>query len=413
MISFLHPGFLYAAFGVALGIIALHFIVTEQPRTGVLPTVRFFPDVKARATTLAIRLSDLALLAVRVLTVLLVGAAFAQPRLNPSRSTVARVVALDLSRNTRSLSEVANIAHDDLRSAAAVILFDSTAREIPAQGALDSLSVGTSGTGGRREAGRLSPALIASLRAAARVRERADSVEIVIVSPLLTEERDAGTLAIRSLWPGHIRVIRVNGSADSLSRAARESSTIEWADSVASGIWAARLHPDTIGAVSAGTTVLVYPFVRRWTLAAPLSGDDRVVARWMDGEPAVIERSVDGGCIRSVSIAFPILGDAILRPEFVRFREMLSGSCGGSRDMAPLPAEFVSALEGRAGLAPVSAIEPRVTRMTPPVPWLLAAALAMALLELVVRRRRRISEHDAGQKNSRTIQKDESVGRVA
>jgi hypothetical protein len=410
MISFLHPGFLYAAFGLALGIIGLHFIVTEQPRTGVLPTVRFFPDVAARATTIAFRLSDLALLAIRVLVVLLIGAAFAQPRLNPRRSTIARVVALDLSRNTRSLSEVANRARDDLRDAAAVVLFDSTAREIPAEGALDSLGVRTSGTGGRREAGRLSPALIASLRAAARVRETADSVEMVIVSPLLSEERDAGTLTIRNLWPGHIRVIRVSGVTDSPFRTRRERSTIEWADSVASGTWEPRARPDTIGAVSSGSSVLVYPFVRRWRLAAPPDAGGRIVARWMDGEPAIVERNTDDGCIRSVSIAFPTVGDAVLRTEFVRFRDLLGGPCGGNHDTAPLPEEFVSALEGRAGLAPVIAIEPRVTRMTPPVPWLLAGALAAALLEMLIRRRRRISQRDD---DTSTIRKQETVGRVA
>src|SRR5688500_1292427 len=36
--TFLAPGFLYAAFAVAAVIVGLHFIVTRQPRAGILPT---------------------------------------------------------------------------------------------------------------------------------------------------------------------------------------------------------------------------------------------------------------------------------------------------------------------------------------------------------------------------------------
>jgi hypothetical protein len=412
MISFLHPAFLYAAFGVAAGIIALHFIVTERPRVGVLPTVRFFPDVRARATTLTMRLSDLLLLAMRVLTALLVGAAFAQPKLSPRHSTIARVVALDISRNTRSLSEVANRARADLHTAAAVVLFDSTAREVRPDAAIDSLLANTSGTGGRRAAGRLSPALIASLRAAARVRENADSVEIVVVSPLAAEERDGATLTVRRLWPGHIRVTRVSAVSDSANPAEGKSS-IEWADSVPkNNVWVRRARPDTVGAVSAGSLVLINPFIRRWRLAAPLDPSTRVFAHWVDGEPAIIEQRAGSGCSRLVSISFPSAGDVMLRPEFIRFRELLASPCGGARDAAPLPREFVAALAGRAGLAPVGLIEPRVTRMTPPVPWLLAAALAMALLELLVRRKRRESQHAIKQRAATAVD-DLAVGRVA
>src|SRR4051812_12322988 len=50
MISFLHPGFLYAAAAASVVVVALHFLVAEQPRAGVLPTVRFFPDMDVRST---------------------------------------------------------------------------------------------------------------------------------------------------------------------------------------------------------------------------------------------------------------------------------------------------------------------------------------------------------------------------
>lgn len=356
MIAFLHPGFLYAALGVAAGIVALHFIVTEQPRTGVLSTVRFFPDVPARATTLTLRLSDLLLLSLRVLTVLLVGAAFAQPRINPQHRAVATVVAV-----ARNIPE-ADSALPYIRNAAAVVYFDSL----------------------------LSSALIQSLREASRVRERADSIELVVVSPLTTRQTDAATLAIRSQFPGRIRLVRV--SADT-TRAQPTAAEIQWADSSVSPLWIRRAAPDTVGAVATSTATLVYPFVRRWQLA---DNSANVIARWVDGEPAIVERVSAGTCVRSVSFSLPAIGDAILRPDFVRFRDALNQPCGGLAP-APVSADFFQALQGPANLAPASAIEPRVTRMTPLVPWLLAAALVVALVELIVRRRQRqaTAQHDA------------------
>ena len=110
MISFLHPGFLYAAGVAAAAVVALHFLVSEQPRAGVLPTVRFFPDVEVRSTALTVRLSDLLLLLIRVLTLMLIGAAFAQPQLKPSRSAILRIVALDVSRDVKGGSDMSDSA---------------------------------------------------------------------------------------------------------------------------------------------------------------------------------------------------------------------------------------------------------------------------------------------------------------
>lgn len=402
MISFLHPGFLYAAMGVAAGIVALHFLVTEQPKTGMLPTVRFFPDLPARATTLTLRLSDLLLLAMRVLTVLLVGAAFAQPRINATHRTVARIVAVDLSNGSKSLREVSDSALPyidigaSIGKAAAAVLFDSVAREVDVGQAVDSLRALADGATASRPAGSISPALIASLRAASRVRERVDSVEIVLVSPLITAERDAATLAIRSRFPGHIRVVRV--ASDTTRVDTEQRVRVEWADSAASTMWVRRERVDTVGAIGAklggATSVLVFPFERRWRLAAAASGAMRVVARWMDGEPAVVEVSAAGECVRSIGFALPSVGDVTLRSHFVRFSESLVKPCtpaGSAGDRTPLPAEFVRALQGPQQLAPAAAIAPRVTRMTPLVPWLLVAALLVALAELWVRRRQTIA----------------------
>jgi len=105
--SFLFPGFLVAAGLVSAAVVVLHFLVTQQPRSEDLPTVRFVPDVPARSTSVAIKPSDLLLLLVRVLTIMAIGAAFAQPQLKPKHQRVSRIVMADVSRATGNIKEVA------------------------------------------------------------------------------------------------------------------------------------------------------------------------------------------------------------------------------------------------------------------------------------------------------------------
>ncbi|MEP6905130.1 MAG: BatA domain-containing protein, partial [Gemmatimonadales bacterium] len=71
--TFLAPAFLWGAIAVAAGIVALHFIVTRQPRASVLPTARFVPDSPATAIVRDARPSDLLLMLLRVLVVLAAG----------------------------------------------------------------------------------------------------------------------------------------------------------------------------------------------------------------------------------------------------------------------------------------------------------------------------------------------------
>lgn len=383
MVTFLHPGFLYTAAGASAVVVALHFLVAEQPRAGVLPTVRFFPDVEVRSTTLAVSLSDLLLLLVRVLTLMLIGAAFAQPHLKPSRSAILRIVAVDVSRDVAKMDELRDSAKKYLAGSHAAILFDSTAAETTAKGATDSISVLYPVTGGRRR-GALSSALIVALRASSRMSERADSIELVLISPLASEEGDGATLAIRALWPGGITVVRVAAARDTLPRA--RAAAVEWADSSATSGWVVRAKPDTIGAVRFDGGVLVYPFIRRWKLA-PSDASERVTARWADGEPAMIERGSPAGCIRSISVPIPAAGDAILRPSFARFFARLSAPCISSADYSPLLPGVIAAIQGPAHLAPTSSIRPQAAHATPLVWWLLGGALLLALIELPLRTR--------------------------
>jgi hypothetical protein len=386
--TFLAPGFLIAAGAVSLGVVVLHFLITQQPRSELLPTVRFVPDVPARSTSLAIRPSDLFLLLLRVLAIMLIGAAFAQPQLTPSHQKVARLVVVDASRSVGNMAELADSAQQYAKGAAAVVLFDSVAHEVPQQAIADSINALASRSRSVRR-GSLSPALITALRAAARVRNSADSLDLIVVSPFANEERDAATSSLRALWPGHIHTVQVTTASDSTLMAGTDARVphIQWADSGATDLWKANPHPDTVGAVRAGDAVLVYPFVRRWVPAAPLDSNTRIYARWVDGTPAALEVLNGDRCTRSLSVSMPTEGDAILRPDFERFLNDLEQPCGTAHDFAPIPAAFMTAFQGPEKLAPTSAIKPPITKMTPLVPWLLAAALLLALIELFVRYR--------------------------
>ena len=383
MLSFLAPAFLVASGLVALGVVCLHFLSTRDPRLELLPTTRFVPDVAVQATAVTVRPSDWLLLLVRVTLVLFVGAALARPVITPARRPLARILAVDLSRAVGRSGEVMDSARRFLGGAEAMILFDSSAREVSG-GADDSLAAfAKAARRAAAERGSLSAALIEALRVAARLRDGVDSLELVIVSPFAVEERDAATAAIRGLWPGRVTVVHV---AAAVGSSRPDSVQVEWADSGASAFWSPRGTPDTIGAARAGDAVMVDPFVRGWRPAAAPDSLTRIFARWVDGEPAGFEQATPTGCVRSIAIPLPTVGDALLRPDFQRFLSGLTSLCGEPRNFAPLPAPFMASFRGEGPLAPAVAIIRRVERVTPLMSWLLGAGALLALFELVVLR---------------------------
>ena len=400
---FLAPAFLIAAGIIAAGVVALHFLSTREPDTELLPTVRFVPDVPVQATKVTVRFTDPWLLLLRVLLILLLGAALARPLIHPFAQSVARIAVVDVSRAVANPGELADSASGHVEGAAAVVLFDDRAREV-GRAAADSLEALREAPRGERAAatrGSLSTALIAALRIASRLRDGADSLQLVVVSPFAREERDAATERIRALWPGRIDAIQAGGAPPSSTEEAGGPPTperIEWADSGAAELWLPREPPDTIGGVRARDAVMVHSFVRRWrpapnaaasgTPAIPDPDDLRVYARWMDGEPAAFERATPGGCVRSLAIPLPTEGDAILRPDFQRFLAELEDPCGEPGDLSPLSEGFMATFRGDDGpLASSSLVERQVRRVTPAVPWILAFALLVALAEIWLRRR--------------------------
>ena len=268
------PGFLAAAFAVAAAVVALHLLVLRPPPASRLPTARFVPPAPSMVRRRETWPQDRWLLALRVATILLAGLAFSRPSLGGRRAPSARIVALDLSAPAARDSARRYLGPSDV-----AIAFDTAARIVPN----DSL-----GKLGRASgASALSAALIAARRAAAQIR--ADSIELIVISPFAASAFDAATAAIRAQWPAAIHVVRVTQPVATLPHA-----RVQWTPPDGA--------IDTIGGVIMDGIVAVAPFTRSRTYRAP---EGSVVARWVDGAPAAVERPVGDSCEREIAIGMP------------------------------------------------------------------------------------------------------------
>ena len=419
--TFLAPGFLFASMAVAAAIAALHFIVTRQPRAAILPTARFVPDTPATTIAPVRRPSDLLVMILRMLVVLAAGAALAKPILTASRGASARVILVDVSRSVSDSIAIRDSARSVYRDGDAVVLFDSSTRLL--SGGIAEALASLQPQSGR---GNVSAALIGALRAGSALRDRADSLDLVIISPFAREELDAATDSIRRLWPGRARLIRIaappppapsvaapldisadptdplretvrlvrttNGASalidrrppSSLSRATEAS--IEWPASGRPRFAIQRPVRDTVGGVAAGDSRVVARFVREWSYPDDSLRGTEVVARWVDGEPAAVERRDGEGCTRSVAIPVSSAGDLVLRPEFVQLVATLAAPCTWKSAVIPADPAAVGRLEGSGGLAPRDAFMPPTEARSELAPWLFALALAAAIAELLARR---------------------------
>ncbi|MEA2761827.1 MAG: hypothetical protein QOD47_1111, partial [Gemmatimonadaceae bacterium] len=414
----------FASLGVAAAIVALHFIVTRRPRAAFLPTARFVPDTRATTVAKARRPSDLLLMLLRILVVIAAGAGLAKPVLTPSRGAEARVILVDVSRSGRDSMSIRDSVRATYRAGDGIVVFDSSARLIAGN---VGDTIGALRPSDRR--GNLSAALIAALRAGSSLRERADSLELVIVSPFAREELDAATDSIRALWPGKARLVRirqvrdtVNGAGkletnadandpmaitvglaqDSVNRrslidrtrAAKAPSTsspggalIAWPASTRPRFAVQRAVRDTVGGVTAGESVVVSAFERQWSFPADSLRGGEVIARWIDGDPAAIEKSDGAGCVRSVAVPVSLVGDLAIRKDFVRFVASLSGPCSRMTSLISADPSVLLKLEGKGGLAPRAGFQPLSDARSDLAPWLFALAIVAAIAELFVRQR--------------------------
>lgn len=413
--TWLAPGFLLAGGAVAIAVIALHLIMHRLPPPAPLPTARFVPPGAARAARRAARPNDLLVLALRLAVVLLAAAALARPVPVPARQAVARIVVLDRSRAVASIEEVRATARALLEPGDLLVVLDSGARlaSPDSLGAIERVEV----------RGSLSAGLVAAMHAAPALHATADSVEMVVVSPLATETIDEATLAIREEWRGRIRLVRVDAEraaalapglsaavggapgddpvaaavalwrspAEPRARIVRQAPAPDdsaWAR--AGGIlvhWPAGYDgpvADSIGAIVARGAVVAAPFARYVVDAGEAGGVP--VAWWADGQPAALQRPLGAGCVRDVAVDVPARGDLVLRPAFRRLLLALTEPCDGVRALEPAPAAVLASLAGTGGLVPAST-PGAPARTSAIMPWLLGAALMLALAEPLLRRR--------------------------
>ena len=426
--SFLAPGFLVVGALALVGVVLAHLFSRSRPREIALPTARFVPEGMAVAPTRARTPTDVLLLVVRCAVIVLVALAFALPVIRGPRRDLARVIAVDVSSHVAADTGARRTLLDSVRrlyrEGDAVVAFDTAARRVTD---VDSLFNGVAS----RRPGSLSVGLIAAMNAARELARTADSVELVLVSPVQSAELDSATLAIRARWPGGIRVIRTaaeaaagtpgpvevigaaddplratialaggmgdasvrvvrgaTGGSDSAWAAAGDRVLIVWPSAADAAIPPVRPVAGTgpreiVGAIVAGGRVIVAAFERE---ASPPAG--RVVARWLDGVPAATEIGHGSGCIRTVAIPIPRAGDLAVQPEFGLFVRELLTPCGGRRDGAPASAESLAMLRGGEAAAASSAIAGQMDVASRLPAWLLASALALALLEHSMRRAR-------------------------
>ena len=415
--SFLAPWALVVGGLAAAGAVLLHLVSRQRPAAYVFPTTRFIPDRRTLVSRVATRPRDLLLLALRVLLLLSVAAAFARPVVAPARDARARLVLLDRSRAVARPAEAAARARALLDDGvpARLVVFDSAATPVAdARAALDSLARDSSRSGA---AGSLSAAFVAARRLASVMGGAADTVELVLISPLAAEERDAATDSIRASWPGRVSLVRTPARADSaaawtLERALGADDPLGPAlrgVRVAAAASAVRLRR---GAASrgdsafarAGGTVVAWDSAGAASLHAAglVVGDDvvvaamgrgvpsaagRVVARWSGGSPAATEQALGAGCVRSVAVGIPLAGDLPLRPAFQRVVRGLAAPCGWAGSTTPADSVWVTRLAGRGAPASGASLSVGRRQPSPIVPWLLGLALACALAELLLRAR--------------------------
>ena len=426
----------FGALAIA-GITALHLLARNEPPRWLLPTARFVPESRERAPARSFSLSDRRLLALRVFALAAIALAAAGPWWRGARAARAQVIVADLSRTVGDRRAVVTAVRAAYRDGDRVVALDSVARAVTLAG-LDSLSA----TPAPVRVGRLSAALLAAREEARALARGADSVALVLVSPLMADVMDAATPAIRATWPGAVRVERValpadtacgadharvtlrasaadpmratlaldgrlggevlasaGGGAAGAQGAPRAGAGPSRAPSVAIApvrlIRSATLSADDSTAARAGGVVVHWPelLVARDTVGAvataravfvatlprPVALDGgSSVAHWVDGSSAAVESPLGAGCIRRVAIPLASAGDAALRASFRAVVRDLLGPCGGLREWTPADATILRALAGTGGAAASAAL------LTPTadaalVRWLLVlAALALA-----------------------------------
>jgi hypothetical protein len=176
-----------------------------------------------------------------------------------------------------------------------------------------------------------------------------------------------------------VRILhRAPATADS-AFAARGNALVRW-DTTA-------LQAPAPTALVVGDDVIVAPLGRA-PRGEPIPATGRVIARWLDGQPAAVEHASGDGCLRIVRVGLPSTGDLPLRSVFQRAVRGLLGPCASAVADAPVDSLALARFAGANGLATAANLRGDGAPPSPLVPWLLGVALASAVAELLLRSRR-------------------------
>jgi hypothetical protein len=403
-VSWLAPwALVVGAVGVVAAVVA-HLLARATPEPMAFPTARFIPMSSASATRAARRPTDLLLLALRILAIVMIASAFAGPIIEPRIRGNALVVIVDRRSTVADSAEV----RDSLASRAAE-------RDHPVR--LVDMASG------------ITPALIAARREAARLSAEADSAELVIVAAFDSSMLDEATARVRREWPGAARLIPVTSRAPAEARGMTiDASSLDGDDPLTATIrlagWAGPALPAGIGApvriarasalssadsvLAAGGIALVHwpattPEEARSAMprsvvagglvvpllaeSAPVAPGERVVARWEDGATAASMKGLGEGCVVDVGIRPVMSGDTPLREDFRELLGVFANACLPQVASGALDSTALAMLAGSGGAADLVAMRtagPATERISA---WLLIAAIAALLLEIVARRR--------------------------
>lgn len=213
MLEFARPSLLVAGALAALVPLVLHLIARRPPERVPLPTARFLTPDARTAVRIRRRPADLLLLALRMLFLLLLGAAAAGPAWLPRQEGTAELVLLERGAGMegaawRAAVDAARrtLLGPEGEARGALVLFDTAATTVPPHRVTLALFDSLAGVG----PGSASPDYAAALRAvprAARELRGADSARATLLSALRWEGWRPGLERTRrAAWPGMLRL---------------------------------------------------------------------------------------------------------------------------------------------------------------------------------------------------------------
>ncbi|HEX6751143.1 MAG TPA: BatA domain-containing protein [Longimicrobium sp.] len=216
VITFGTPAFLLAGALAALVPLALHLIRRRPPSRAPLPTERFLsPD--PRTAVRVSRPTDPLLLALRMLLLVLAGAAFARPVWFPAARGTREVVLLDTGAGIgdawpQAVAEARRrLLAPDGTLRGELVLFDTLG--VRMHRVTEATFATLAGSPPSRAPSRYSAAL-RSIPAAARELRGADSIRVTLITrPRWSAWSDGIAPLRRAAWPGAIEVVAIQGAA--------------------------------------------------------------------------------------------------------------------------------------------------------------------------------------------------------